>query len=197
MSTSGWGELLGELEAKALSLGAIWRRRRGRGWRAWLRARNPLVSMREWLPPGAEDRERLGYPVRARPSRIEIIEEYHSRIKFERHARYQKKPVRIVGEIQISLPCDRMGREAIMDAFQHTAHLAGDIPIRYGWLGLSHVQKTNLPERLREVRPWGEPAYCAFPLVSPLLPAGTERLEDQIEAGAFGWEQLYYCPEPP
>ncbi len=177
--------------------GGLRRRRRRRG----PMARAPHLGR----PVAEEPREEeaaahgpaLGFPVRARPAKIEFIEEYHYKIKVERNAIHDPQPAKTLGEIQIMLPCDKMGREALADAMRHTARHAGDLPVRYGWLALAHIGKSDLAERLSQVRAWDKPPYQAFPLRFPLLGEGTERLEDQIEAGALGWEQLFYRPDPP
>ncbi len=172
--------------ASLARLGGLRQKRRGRG-----------VWARGMARADAGEQGALGQPVRARPLKIEFIEEYEYNLAIQRHSLYTKPPVRQLGEIQIALPCEKMGPEARADGRRLASHRRDKPPVRYGWLAVSHIAKTDLPQRLARVRPWKSPGFNAFPLTFPLLDEAAEALEDAVEAGRWGWEQLYYRPDSP
>lgn len=165
-----------------------------RGRRRGLRAR--LKQLRPGQARGRFD-EAPVVPIRARPSKIEFIEEYHYSMTVRGPSFYSPDPDKTVGEIHIMLPFDQMGQEALADAERHTSSLAGPILGRYGWLALTNTVRTDLERSLASVRPWSKAAFHAFPLVAPLLNGTTQRLEERVEAGWLEEEQLFYTPTAP
>lgn len=156
-----------------------------------------LKRLLQRVAPGSSTSPDLQQPVRALPEKIMIVEEYRYTLAVARTALYNQEPDKRVGEIQVDLPFDRMGREAMADMGHATRGEAGAITGRYGWLGLTKVVKTDIVERFSAVREWSHAPYSAFPLVFPMLDEQTERLENRIEAGRHEREFLYYTPRAP
>lgn len=136
------------------------------------------------------------YPIRVRPQKIQVLEEYHYTLTVgeETKSAPADKPS---GEIVIDIPYDQMGGEAIADANLARRQESGAIAGRYGWLAFTKVLKTNIHERFSSARPWADPYGSAFPLLLPLLDQKPEKIEQRIEAGWHHREYLTYHPEEP
>lgn len=164
-------------------------------WRRGILAR--LRRLWQRFVPGSAPERTPEQPIRAVPEKIMVVEEYRYTLAIERNALYNQEPDKRVGEIQVDLPFDRMGREALADMERATYAEPGAIDGRYGWLGLTKIVKTDIVERFSTLREWSHPPYSAFPLVFPMLDARTERLENRIEGGRHEREFLYYAPRAP
>lgn len=142
------------------------------------------------------------YPIRVRPQKIEVLEEYHYTLSIaeETKSAPANKPS---GEIVIDIPYDQMGAEAIADANLASRQHDGAIAGRYGWLAFSmtsnhsKVLNTDIHERFSSARPWEDPYGSAFPLLLPLGDKKPEKIEQRIEAGWREREVMTYYPEEP
>lgn len=136
------------------------------------------------------------YPIRVRPQKIEVLEEYHYTLTIAEETKSQpaNKPS---GEMVIDMFYDQMGAEAMADANLARRQESGAIAGRYGWLALTKVENTDIHQRFPSARPWNEPHGSAFPLVLPLLDKNPEKIEQRIEAGSHHREYLTYHPEQP
>jgi hypothetical protein len=155
---------------------------------ARLRALFGRVQGREAEMPIAER------PVRLMPERIQVWEEYRYSLTAGPSPEYRSTPDKVLGDIQIDLPFDRLSETARADAAAVLAIEPGAVSARYGALGFSRLERTDIPGRFFASE---SHSHYALPLAVPLVRENEPSIALRSERGDHERQHLYYTPKDP
>ncbi|MDQ2683622.1 MAG: hypothetical protein M3Y37_08860, partial [Chloroflexota bacterium] len=159
-----------------------------RAWRAYLR---DLIARAR---PPASGRAAVERPVRLLPERVRVWEEYRYSFTAGPSPVYRQSPDRVSGDIQIDLPFDRLSPAARADAAAVLGIEPGAVIARYGALGFSRLERTDIPARFFNGSSF---SHYALPLTAPLVREGDPALIIRAERGDHERQHLYYTPADP
>ncbi len=160
--------------------------------------RRPLVArVREGVGRARRpesEREVSERPIRLRPQRIYVIEEYRYSMTAGSDPKYPQKPDKVVGDIQIDIPFDKLSPETLADAREVLGVEPGAVNARYGWLGFSKLERTDIPTRFF---PSDSVSHFALPLTVPLVKENEPSVIVRSERGDHERRHLFYTPKDP
>jgi len=133
-------------------------------------------------------------PVRLMPERIQVWEEYRYSFTAGPNPEYRSTPDKVAGDIQIDLPFDRLSDNARADAAAVLAIQPGAVTARYGALGFSRLERTDIPARFFESESFN---HYTLPLAVPLVRENEPSIVLRSERGDHERRHLYYTPKDP
>jgi hypothetical protein len=133
-------------------------------------------------------------PVRLLPERIQVWEEYRYSFTAGPNPEYRPTPDKVAGDIQIDLPFDRLNDTARADAAAVLAVEPGAVAARYGALGFSRLERTDIPDRFFESESF---SHYTLPLTVPLVRENEPHVVLRSERGDHERHHLYYTPKDP
>lgn len=134
------------------------------------------------------------HPVRLLPERIQVWEEYRYTFTAGPNPEYRPTPDKVLGDIQIDLPFDHLSANARADAAAILAIEPGAVAARYGALGFSRLERTDIPTRFFESESF---SHYALPLAVPLVRENEPSIVLRSERGDHERQHLFYTPKDP
>ncbi len=160
--------------------------------------RRPLIARLRGLAGRARSHQTTDgiaeYPVRLTPERIRVWEEYRYSFTTGANPEYRQTPDKISGDIQIDLPFDRLTGAARADAAAVLGVAPEAVSARYGALGFSRPERTDIATRFFESESF---THYALPLSVPLVRENEPHLVVRSERGDHERHHLYYTPKDP
>ncbi len=133
-------------------------------------------------------------PVRLLPERIQVWEEYRYSFTAGSNPEYRPTPDKVLGDIQIDLAFDRLSQNARADAAAVLAIEPGAVSARYGALGFSRLERTDIPARFFKSESF---SHYALPLAVPLVRENEPNIVLRSERGDHERQHLFYTPKDP
>lgn len=159
--------------------------------------RRPLFArLREFFGHvrGREDEDIAVRPVRLLPERIQVWEEYRYSFTAGPNPEYRSTPDKVLGDIQIDVPFDRLTEAARADATAVLGVEPGAVTARYGALGFSRLERTDIPDRFFESESF---SHYTLPLTVPFVRQNESNIVLRSERGDHERQHLYYTPKDP